>query len=342
MKKNTKLKRAKIICSAIILSSTVIASSAQAAKAAGLGTRVRNVGASVTSGIRGIGDFFSGLGTRVSRWTSGLTSCFGRGNTTSGGYTVEGTVGPDGTVYSTIKLKNNGGGPNSVLPKDAVLIEEVIYTTVKKTNSGNNGSSSGRQNRLSTFSTDSGGSTSPYAVVDSNGKINAPSKNPTSGSTSGNNGPTYENLGYHGHSSTGDPTYADINATNKTPKPTVTSTTTSSTTSSTSPTKTPPPVAPKPKLNTTGTSTSTTTTTSTSTSTSSSTTSSSSSGNQTKTPPATPPKPTKPTPPLRTTSLGPNSIPIKNKDGNGNTTGTKLTPITESGTSQTKLTQTKF
>jgi len=246
MKKNTKLKRAKIICSAIILTTACIASSSQAAKAAGIGSRVRNAGTSVTSGLSSMGNsisnFFSNARSTLSRFAGNLTSCF-RTSNTSGGYTVEGTVSPDGTVYSTVRIKNSGGGPTSVLPEGVTVPNETIYTTVKVTNAGGNNGGSGRSSRLSTFSNDSSGSTSPYAVIGTGGTITNPKKS-TNNSTSNNSGATYENLGYSGHNSAMDPLYASIQ---KSPKNvTVTSTGTSNNTSQ-SPTKTPPPVAPKPK-----------------------------------------------------------------------------------------------
>lgn len=233
-------KRTKIICSAIILSTACIASSAQAAKAAGISSLfsgARGVGNRISGGVRGALGRFGGA---VRGLWGDMTSCGRRGNAV--------ITKPKGesqreVVYASLKIS---GGPTSNLPKNSILPTPkddtaVIYTSVKNPTNSTSGRSS-----LSSFSSTS--SESPYAT-----------SNPVSKNNSKNTTHTqellYQNSGYTGHDSAKNEIYSDvtklpsssskINVKAQVHNPENTTNLSSSNTTTTK--KTPPPVAKKPQ-----------------------------------------------------------------------------------------------
>lgn len=234
-------KRTKIICSAIILSTACIASSAQAAKAAGISSLfsgARGVGNRISGGVRGALGRFGGA---VRGLWGDMTSCSGRrGNAV---ITKPKGESQQEVVYASLKIS---GGPTSNLPENSILPtpkdDTVIYTTVKNPTNSTSGRSS-----LSSFSSTS--SESPYATS------NSMSPNNNSKSPVHTQEPLYQNSGYTGHDSAKNGIYSDvtklpsssskINVKAQVHNPENTTNLSSSNTTTTK--KTPPPVAEKPK-----------------------------------------------------------------------------------------------
>ena len=232
-------KRTKIICSAIILSTACIASSAQAAKAAGISSLfsgARGVGNRISGGVRGALGRFGGA---VRGLWGDMTSCGRRGNAV--------ITKPKGesqreVVYASLKIS---GGPTSDLPENSILPtpkdDPVIYTTVKKPTNSTSGRSS-----LSSFSSTS--SESPYATSNPVSKNNSKNTNYTQE-------PLYQNSGYTGHDSAKNEIYSDVTKLpSSSSKITVKAevhnpenTTNLSSSNTTTTKKTPPPVAKKPQ-----------------------------------------------------------------------------------------------
>ena len=234
-------KRTKIICSAIILSTACIASSAQAAKAAGISSLfsgARGVGNRISGGVRGAFGRFEGA---VRGLWNDMTSCSGRrGNAV---ITKPKGESQQEVVYASLKIS---GGPTSNLPKNSILPTPkddtaVIYTSVKKPTNSTSGRSS-----LSSFSSTS--SESPYATSNPVSKNN--SKN-----TTHTQEPLYQNSGYTGHDSAKNEIYSDVTKLpSSSSKITVKAevhnpenTTNLSSSNTTTTKKTPPPVAKKPQ-----------------------------------------------------------------------------------------------
>ena len=233
-------KRTKIICSAIILSTACIASSAQAAKAAGISSLfsgARGVGNRISGGVRGAFGRFEGA---VRGLWNDMTSCSGRrGNAV---ITKPKGESQQEVVYASLKIS---GGPTSDLPENSILPtpkdDPVIYTSVKKPTNSTSGRSS-----LSSFSSTS--SESPYATSNPVSKNN--SKNTTHPQE-----PLYQNSGYTGHDSAKNEIYSDVTKLpSSSSKITVKAevhnpenTTNLSSSNTTTTKKTPPPVAKKPE-----------------------------------------------------------------------------------------------
>lgn len=233
-------KRTKIICSAIILSTACIASSAQAAKAAGISSLfsgARGVGNRISSGVRGALGRFEGA---VRGLWGDMTSCGRRGNAV---ITKPKGESQQEVVYASLKISD---GPTSNLPKNSILPTPkddtaVIYTSVKKPTNSTSGRSS-----LSSFSSTS--SESPYATSNPVSKNN--SKN-----TIDTQEPLYQNSGYTGHDSAKNEIYSDVTKLpSSSSKITVKAqvhnpenTTNLSSSNTTTTKKTPPPVAKKPQ-----------------------------------------------------------------------------------------------